>query len=105
MVIMKDIKTEFIRDNSGNKREVIVGLKKGQKLLAKIGTTTLDDIGMSGLVFRTDEFIKGKTYEVLNLHNWDGTLVPYVVDETGCSTWATPDVFELITELNEEEKI
>ena len=93
------METEIIRDNLGNETEVITGLKKGQQLLAKTNTTTLDDFGMSGLTFRTEGFIKGKTYEVSSLYNWSGTIVAYEVDETGCSTWATPDLFELIKDL------
>jgi len=50
-----------IRDNSGNLCDYIKGLKEGQKLLAKITTWTLDDVGMSGGVFKTERFIQARS--------------------------------------------
>ena len=92
------MKTSKVKDNSGHTVIVIADLVEGQELRAKVDTTTLDDIGMSMLTFECPGFIKGEIYPVNNIYSWKGVNVAYVVDETGCCNWATPDIFEFVEE-------
>ncbi len=93
-----EMQTTFVYDNRNNRCEVIAGLKKGDILICTANTFTNSDLGASGIVFRTEGFIDGKTYKVDEIStstSWRG--VGYVIDEDGCSNWATPDIFKHIS--------
>lgn len=78
------MKTAFIRDNSGERQEVITGLKVGDKLFCHSTERSKSGIGLWSDQ-RYDSFIQGKEYKVDALYNWNGVLVAYAIDEDGCS--------------------
>ena len=86
----------MICDNNGVRTNVISGLKKGDKLVAKKSTIGTGDIGASGLCFKYNSFIVDKIYTVDHTYYWDGVIVSYVIDEDGTSQWVTPDIFDLL---------
>lgn len=94
--MMKKISTSFIFDNSQKRVEVITGLQKGDKLIAKKMAYSSGDIGMSGLTYRYEAFIPGKTYYVHHTFVWDFTKVAYVSDEDNSLHFATPEQFEVV---------
>lgn len=90
------MKTGFIYDNGGNKREVILNLKKGDILIA-VGTKECKgDIGSSGMVFSYSAFVIGKVYKVNHTTNWDGVIIGYVNDEDSTCHFATTQLFKTI---------
>ena len=76
--------------------EVIKGLVEGETLLATATSYTMDDLGASGQTFRTEKFIAGNMYKVQEIAIFNYKEVAWVIDETGCSCWATPDQFGLL---------
>ena len=88
------MKTRFIFDNHGTKREIIAGLKPGDKLLCHTTERSSSGLGLWSTE-RCDSFEKGKEYKVHSLFNWDGVMVAYVLDEDSCLGWATPQTFKL----------
>ena len=87
------METCFIRDNLGEKQEVITGLKVGDELFCHSTERSKTGVGLWSTE-RYDSFIQGKTYKVNSLYRWDGILVAYVTDEDGCSCWAKPKTFK-----------
>ena len=71
-------------------------IKVGDKLKCISNVKTMDDFGASGLVFETVGFIKNKIYEVAKIGYYGFKKVPYVIDETGCHTFAYLKEFDRI---------
>jgi hypothetical protein len=87
------IRIGTITDNLGARREVILGLKEGDKLFCYKTQRSNSGIGLWSQE-KYDSFEEGKTYTVHHLTNWDGLMVAYVVDEDSCLAWATPETFK-----------
>lgn len=92
-----EMQTTFVYNNNNIRCEVIAGLKKGDKLMCCKNTFTNSDFGASGIVFQTEGFIDGKIYIVDKISRWNFSEVAYIIDEDGCSCWATPDIFKHIS--------
>lgn len=90
------MKTKFIRDNSGNKVEVIDGLAPGDILICQKDQKSIGDVGLSGLTYKYTAFESGKEYEVYSTPQWgfEGP-VPYVMDEDATLHFATPEIFKV----------
>lgn len=84
-----------ITDNHGNRVNVILGLKKGDKLIARKSIKSVGDIGTSSMTYQYDSFIPGKVYTVNHLFNWDFKFVAYVLDEEGLAHLATTELFDI----------
>lgn len=87
------MKTKTVRDNSGDVRKVLSGLKAGDKLLCIKTQRSTCGLGLFSTI-TYNAFEEGKVYKVDHLYNWNGVMVAYVVDEDGCSCWATPETFK-----------
>jgi hypothetical protein len=88
------MKTAKITGNDHGIYEVIVGLKKGDKLFCHKTERSTTGMGLWSTELY-DSFEKGKIYKVHHLYNWDGVMVAYVLDEDGCAAWAKPETFRL----------
>lgn len=61
---------------------------KLRKFRALVNQTGLDDLGMSGIVFRTETLIKWKIYHQADERKYcevDYVRKPFFVDDIGCS--------------------
>jgi hypothetical protein len=91
------VKIKEVTDNLGNIRKVLTGLTIGQKLMCKQTERSTTGVGLWGSPDdKYDAFEKGKIYKVSHLYMWGSVQVAYVIDEDGCSTWATPETFEVL---------
>lgn len=90
------ITTDTIRDNSGELREVITGLKKGEELLCKKTQRSTCGMGQWSQE-RYDSFVEGRIYKVDHLYNWHGVLVAYALDEDATCCIVTPQTFVIPT--------
>lgn len=61
-------------------------LRKFRALITEMG---YDDIGMSGMVFETEAFIKGKIYTEADRNKYSGgySQKPFIVDHTACTRY------------------
>lgn len=97
------MKTGFVIDNHGNSVEVIVDLKKGDKLFCHTTQRSTSGVGFWSTDLY-DSFEKGKTYQVYGLYNWHGVNVAYVLDEDATCCWAMPGTFTSVVDTIEQLK-
>ena len=91
------MKTAFLFDNRGERREYWVGLQPGDRLRARQTVWSKGDGGDFTYVYDYEAFRAGEVYAVQRVESWGNThRVGFVPDEYGTLHMALVSLFERV---------